>query len=61
MVCEAKNLNLEDDKIKRRMKTMYALESYCFQMKNTLNDKKLANFFNAKDKKLIQELSTQGL
>ena len=61
MVHEAEKYKSEDDKIKRRIETKNALESYCFQMKNTLTDKKLASFFIAEEKMLIQELSTQGL
>lgn len=61
MVHEAEKFKSEDDKIKRRIETKNALESYCFQMKNTLIDEKLASKFTAEDKKLIEELSAQGL
>ena len=61
MVHEAEKYKSEDDKIKRRIETKNALESYCFQMKNTLTDEKLASKFTAEDKKLIEELSAQGL
>merc|ERR1712164_168475 len=57
MVHEAEKYKAEDDKIKTRIEKKNGLESYCVQMKNTLNDEKLKDKFTDEDKKLIQEES----
>merc|ERR1712146_611926 len=44
-----------------RIEKKNGFESYCVQMKNTLNDDKLKDKFTDDDKKLIQEESDQGL
>jgi L1 cell adhesion molecule like protein len=61
MVQEAEKFKSEDEKIKKRVEAKNGLESYCFQMKNTLQDEKLRDKFTADDKKLIEELSANGL
>lgn len=61
MVHEAEKFKSEDDKIRKRIEAKNGLESYCFQMKNTLTDEKLSSKFTADDKKTIEELSANGL
>merc|ERR1711862_411688 len=55
MVHEAEKYKAEDEKIKARVEKKNGLESYCVQMKNTLNDEKLKEKFTDDDKKLINE------
>merc|ERR1712164_150978 len=61
MVHEAEKYKAEDDKIKNRVERKNGLESYCVQMKNTLNDEKLKDKFTDDDKKLINEESDRGM
>lgn len=61
MVHDAEKFKSEDDKIRKRIEAKNGLESYCFQMKNTLSDEKLSSKFTADDKKTIEELSANGL
>merc|ERR1719284_314772 len=61
MVHEAEKYKAEDDKIKTRIEKKNGLESYCVQMKNTLNDEKLKDKFTDDDKKLINEESDRGM
>merc|ERR1712146_629820 len=44
-----------------RIEKKNGLESYCVQMKNTLNDEKLKDKFTDDDKKLINEEADKGL
>ena len=61
MVHEAEKYKAEDEKIKKRVEAKNGLESYCVQMKNTLNDEKLKDKFTDDDKKVINEQSDKGL
>jgi len=61
MVREAEQFKDEDNKIKERIEKKNGLESYCVQMKNTLNDEKLKDKFTDEDKKLIEEEANKGL
>ncbi len=61
MVNEAEKFKGEDEKIKKRIEAKNGLENYCFQMKNTLNDDKLKDKFTEDDKKVIEEVSKEGL
>ena len=61
MVHEAEKFKSEDEKVKKRVEAKNGLESYCFQMKNTLVDEKLASKFTEDDKKTIDDLSANGL
>jgi len=61
MVHEAEKYKGEDEKIRKRVEAKNSLENYCFQMKNTLNEEKLASKFTADDKKVIEDLSANGL
>merc|ERR1719359_2187262 len=61
MVHEAEKYKAEDDKIKERIEKKNGLESYCFQIKNQLNDEKLKDKFTDDDKKAIEEMSKETL
>merc|ERR1712127_280837 len=61
MVHEAEKYKDADDKIKKRVEAKNGLESYCVQMKNTLNDEKLKEKFTDDDKKLINDCSDEGM
>lgn len=53
MVSDAEKFKNEDEKIREKIETRNNLENYCFQMKNSLNDQKLA--FTADDRKIIED------
>ena len=61
MVHEAEKYKADDEKIKKRVEAKNGLESYCVQMKNTLNDEKLKDKFTDDDKKVINEQSDKSL
>lgn len=61
MVHEAEKFKSQDEAIKKKVEAKNSLENYCFQMKNTLIDEKLASKFTADDKKTIEDLSANGL
>merc|ERR1711865_1014795 len=61
MVHEAEKYKDADDKIKRTVEAKNGLESYCVQMKNTLNDEKLREKFTDDDKTLINNCYDQGM
>ena len=61
MVNDAEKFKGEDEVMKKRIETKNSFENYCFQMKNTLNDEKLKTVFTEDDKKLIEEVSKEGL
>ena len=61
MVNEAEKFKGEDEKVKKKIEAKNGLENYCFQMKNTLSDEKLKDKFTEDDKKVIEEVSKDGL
>merc|ERR1712227_892701 len=61
LVADAEKFKAEDDKIKNRIEKKNGLESYCAQVKSTLNDEKLKDKFTDDDKKLINEEADKGL
>jgi heat shock 70kDa protein 1/2/6/8 len=61
MVNEAEKYKEEDEKMKKRIEAKNALENYCFSIRNTLNDENLKDKFTDDDKKLIEDLSKDGL
>jgi heat shock 70kDa protein 1/2/6/8 len=61
MVQEAEKFKSQDDELKKRVEAKNGLEAYCFQMRNTLQDEKLALHFTSDDKKTIEDLSSNGL
>merc|ERR1712226_1783473 len=44
-----------DDKLRKKVDAKNGLESYVFQMKNTLNEENLKDKFSDEDKKLIED------
>jgi heat shock 70kDa protein 1/2/6/8 len=61
MVQEAEKFKSQDDELRKRVEAKNGLEAYCFQMRNTLQDEKLALHFTSDDKKTIEDLSSNGL
>ena len=61
MVQDAEKFKAEDDIVRKKVDAKNALENYCFQMKNTLNDEKLKDKFSDEDKKTIEDISAEGL
>jgi L1 cell adhesion molecule like protein len=61
MVHEAEKFKAQDEAVKGKIEAKNGLENYCFQMKNTLNEEKLKDKFTEDDKKVIEDLSAQGL
>merc|ERR1719210_2307646 len=55
MVNEAEKFKDEDNKQKDRISAKNGLESYCFNMKTTIDDEKMADKISADDKKLITD------
>ena len=53
MVQEAEKFKDADTKIKAKIESKNALENYCFQMRNILNDEKLKEKVTEDDKKFI--------
>merc|ERR1711907_79630 len=61
MVNDADKFKAEDDAMKAKVDAKNGLESYCFQIKNTLNEEQLKDKFSEEDKTTIQTLSDEGL
>merc|ERR1712045_793 len=55
MVNDAEKFKDEDAKQKDRISAKNGLESYCFNMKTTIDDEKMADKISADDKKLITD------
>jgi L1 cell adhesion molecule like protein len=55
MVSDAEKYKKEDETQRDRISAKNSLESYCFNMKTTINDEKLADKIDADDKKKITE------
>ena len=55
MVNDAEKFKDEDEKQKDRISAKNGLESYCFNMKTTIDDEKMADKISADDKKLIAD------
>merc|ERR1711941_87550 len=53
MVNDAEKFKAEDDKQKERISAKNGLESYCFNMKTTLDDEKLKDKISESDKETI--------
>ena len=61
MVNEAEEYKAEDDKQKERISAKNGLESYCFNMKTTIDDEKMADKLAADDKKKIQDKCDEAI
>ena len=55
MVADAEKFKAEDDKQKERIAAKNGLESYCFNMKSTIEDEKLKDKIAENDKKTIMD------
>merc|ERR1719419_1463477 len=55
MVNDAEKFKAEDDKQKDRISAKNGLESYCFNMKSTLDDEKLKDKISEDDRKTIND------
>ena len=55
MVNDAEKFKDEDNKQKDRISAKNGLESYCFNMKTTIDDEKMADKISADDKKVISD------
>jgi L1 cell adhesion molecule like protein len=61
MVSDAEKYKKEDETQRDRIGAKNSLESYCFNMKTTINDEKLADKIDADDKKKITETIEETL
>merc|ERR1712165_691598 len=63
MVCEAEEFAEEDKKVKERIDARNGLESYLYNLKNTLEDdeKGVADSISAEDKKELQDIIDETL
>jgi len=55
MVRDAEKYKAEDDAIRSKIESKNGLESYCYNMKNTMNDEKLKDKITEDDKKIIMD------
>jgi len=55
LVQEAERFKSEDDANRARVEAKNALENYCFQIKSTLNDEKMAGRISEEDKKKVTD------
>merc|ERR1739841_50384 len=61
MVNDAEKFKDEDNKQKDRISAKNGLESYCFNMKTTIDDEKMADKISADDKKLISDKCDEAI
>ena len=61
MVSDAEKYKKEDESQRDRIGAKNSLESYCFNMKTTVSDEKLADKIDAEDKKKITEAIEEAL
>merc|ERR1711907_881430 len=61
MVNDAEKYKAEDEAMKSKVEAKNGLESYCFQIKNTLNEEKLKEAFTDEDKSTIETCASEGL
>ena len=61
MVNDAEKFKDEDNKQKDRISAKNGLESYCFNMKTTIDDEKMADKLAADDKKKIQDKCDEAI
>merc|ERR1712244_133762 len=61
MVSDAEKFKAEDDKQKDRISAKNGLESYCFNMKTTLDDDKVKDKISEDDKKAINDKCDEAI
>merc|ERR1719188_1936919 len=54
MVEEAEKYKAEDDAHKQKIEAKNGLENYCYSMKNTMDDEKIKDKFDAGDKEKLE-------
>merc|ERR1711963_1303129 len=60
-VADAEKFKAEDDKQKERIAAKNGLESYCFNMKSTMEDEKLKDKIGEDDKKTIMDKCNEDI
>merc|ERR1712027_76247 len=61
MVADAEKFKAEDDKQKERIAAKNGLESYCFNMKTTIEDEKLKDKISEDDRKKINDKCDEAI
>merc|ERR1712242_317706 len=61
MVNDAEKYKAEDDQQKERISAKNSLESYCFNMKSTLDDEKLKDKISEGDRKIINDQCDEAI
>ena len=61
MVQDGEKYKDEDMKLRKKIDAKNALENYCFQMKNSINDEKLKEKLSEEDKKVIEDSCAEGI
>merc|ERR1711982_149282 len=61
MVQEAEKFRAEDEQNRSKVEAKNGLENYCFTMRNTLNEEKLKDKFDAGDKEKIEAAVQEAL
>jgi len=61
MVQDAEKYKDEDEKLRKKVDAKNGLESYCFQVKNTLNDEKTSSMFSEEDKQAVNDVVNAGM
>merc|ERR1711931_441961 len=61
MVNDAEKYKAEDDIQKERISAKNALESYCFNMKSSIEDEKLKDKISESDRKMIAEKCDEAI
>merc|ERR1711904_443168 len=61
MVQEAEKFRAEDEQNRSKVEAKNGLENYCFTMRNTLNEEKLKDKFDASDKEKIEAAVQEAL
>jgi len=61
MVQEAEKFRAEDEQHRGKVEAKNGLENYCFTMRNTLTEEKLADKFEAGDKEKIESAVQEAL
>merc|ERR1712007_262718 len=61
MVEDAEKYKDEDEKTRQKVNAKNGLESYCFQVKNILNDDKMKDKLTEEDQKVIGDIVKEGI
>merc|ERR1719290_848220 len=61
MVNDAEKFKAEDDKQKERISAKNGLESYCFNMKTTIDDEKVKDKISDDDRKAINDKCDEAI